>query len=228
MLWAEIEGKNFVKSIGRKIFTWNHRLLRISRCWCLKFDNSGNTESAFKIDWDTFGAEIDLSLALAIGAGSSSTDCWSIKKVSWNQFKKKKKFHLLFTFLLVWIWNEPPSKLRLSTKVRRSRSTEPARILKRDKKFREIKWSLILFLQKNCVLIWTSTFNLCIQKYRKETETREKKEIKKKKKIKQKIKLPNVIRIVCHPRKNVFVIRLLHYRIPSLNKTQKKKNTNTD
>ena len=56
----------------------------------------------------------------------------------------------------------------------------------------------------------------------KKTETREKKEIKKKNKIKQKIKLPNVIRIVCHPRKNVFVIRLLHYRIPSLNKTQKK------
>ena len=57
----------------------------------------------------------------------------------------------------------------------------------------------------------------------KKTETREKKEIKEiKNKIKQKIKLPNVIRIVCHPRKNVFVIRLLHYRIPSLNKTQKK------
>ena len=81
------------------------------------------------------------------------------------------------------------------------------------------------FLQKNFVLIWTSTFNLCIQKYRKKTETREKKEIKKKNKIKQKIKLPNVIRIVCHPRKNVFVIRLLHYRIPSLNKTQKKTQT---
>ena len=63
----------------------------------------------------------------------------------------------------------------------------------------------------------------------KSTEKRPKperrKEIKKKNKIKQKIKLPNVIRIVCHPRKNVFVIRLLHYRIPSLNKTQKKTQT---
>ena len=56
---------------------------------------------------------------------------------------------------------------------------------------------------------------------------RNQREERKKNKIKQKIKLPNVIRIVCHPRKNVFVIRLLHYRIPSLNKTQKK-NTNTD
>ena len=148
MLWAEIKIENFVKSIGRKFFTWNHRLLRISRCWCLKFDNSGNTESAFKIDWDTFGAEIDLSLALAIGAGSSSTDCWSVKKFSWNQFRTKRISDLLFTFLLVWIWNEPPSRLRLSTKVRRSRSTEPARILKRDKKFREIKWSLIFFFTK--------------------------------------------------------------------------------
>ena len=105
MLWAEIKVENFVKSIGRKIFTWNHRLLRISRCWCLKFDNSGNTESAFKIDWDTFGAEIDLSLALAIGAGSSSTDCWSVKKFSWNQFRKKKKKEFQ-TYFSLFYWFE--------------------------------------------------------------------------------------------------------------------------